>query len=311
MQRHHSLLGLAASAALLLPALALPAMGVLGGDDGAEHSAESRAKVQELFTQALSDAKNEVTYGCNGKCETEGPGACPAASSPRVKLTSLAAKNAYALDVLQPLVMEAMTTPSTTDAEARLVFDVLLETRSRSAGAIAEAIFAEAPRRFDGATLLAFCEMGSKELVAPLSKAVKAGEGGVPAAAYLAIRGDKAGKRTLKKALALREVTLANAADILIAGIGMHHLGDGAALERARMLVHDAAIEALDGEELDIARSLAVTASVCRSIEERSQAVLSWIGATCEETEAKALLHGKLETADEIFALLQDATPIG
>ena len=265
-----------------------------------------------LFTSFLNDAENKTVYACNGECAKEGcTEACPYANSPAVKLQSAIVKSPEALVVLRPLALEAMASKKTTEAQSAALIGLLVDSRQSSVVPLAEAMFERAPDRFCCTGLLSFCELGSEDLVKPLTKRVKKGKAGVAAATFLALDGNKAGAKVLKAAAHPKFIDCSNALDVLLAGRGLEALGQDGAAHAARLDVHKAVLAALDAGEMDCARGMAAAATVSYSASTVSKPMLSAMARQAAATVEAITAKGKWRTAEEIFEAIEEVTPIG
>lgn len=304
MNHRPFLTGLALSA-LLLPS---PIFAADGSSD--DERAEMHAKLAGLVEQMLDDVANEVSYECNCGEREEGE-ACPTTKKPSAKLVGMFNYGEDVIAAFEPIAVGVVKSKKTTDAQSQAFIGMLLESRNPAVAPVAEAMFDAAPNRFCCDSLLGFCEMGSKPLMEPLAARVKKGKAGVTSAAFLALKGDKVGRKVLKKAVSAKDVGVENAMDVLVAGYALEKLGQTGALYKAQLKVHDATIAALDADEIDTARALAITASVAGDATHTSKPYFSLMGLQCHKALSKAEAHGKLATADEIFELIQEVTPIG
>jgi hypothetical protein len=277
-------------------------------DDEVEY--ESSADVASLTVAFLADAKAGTTYECNGECAEKGadPSVCPAASSPRARLTSLVAKSPEAAAVFAPLAIAAAKAKGS-EAETGALIGLLLESASPGTLHVAEAVYEVSPSAFSSESLLGFCELGSEEIQKALLRKVSKGDAGALEAAYLASSGEAAGKKVLKRALKVKEITTENALDILVAGHALESLGQRAAAGRARIRVGDAAIAALDAGEMETARSLAVTLWTQVSSTGRSQTVYSLLRKRCAKNLAETAKGEWMVSADEIFEQVERLMP--
>lgn len=312
---HTSLLSGLALTALLLPFATGTTFSTVDDEMG-----EAKAKLASLVASVLEDAENDVVYECT--CSEEGSQRsksskgrkgeqCSTLDAPKAKLTSMIVKYPDSLTMLQPIAVDVMRSKKTTDKQSEAFIGLLLDTRSSTVLPVVEAMHKAAPERFCSDSLLGFCEMGSRSLTKPLAAQVKKGKAGVPAAAFLALDGDKVGRRVLKKAYSAKDITTENALDVLMAGYALEELGRAGAFFAAQVKVHDAAIAALDSDDLATARALAITAKVANSATRTSKPLFSLMPMQCSESIEKAETHGKLSSADQIFELIQKATPIG
>lgn len=298
---------------LALTALLLPCSAAIAGGDGlsGEKLEKARAKIESLVQRVMHDAENETVYECIcGKEGSEGE-TCPTTTAPNALLASMLVKHPESAMVLQPIAVDAMRSKKTTEKQGQALIGVLLDTRSPSVLPVAEAMHVAAPERFCCTSVLAFSEMGSKPLKATLVKRVKKGESGVPSAAFLALQGDKTGKKILKRAHKAKVVDAENALDVLLAGYALEELGQSGALLSAQVRVHDATVAALDTDDLTAARAMAISAKIGHSVTQSSKPILSLSYLKRAEWIHSAEEHGELASADEIFEIIQDATPIG
>ncbi|MFT6831330.1 MAG: hypothetical protein ACJAZN_001489 [Planctomycetota bacterium] len=307
---------------LALSALLLPGIGTLPmvqamaasplGERGDEVKSASPADVATLTAAFLADAKAGTTYECNGECSEEGaePSVCPAASSPRARLTSLVAKSPEAAAVFAPLAIAAAKAKGS-DAETGALIGLLLESASPGTLHVAEAVYEVSPAAFSSRSLLGFCELGSEDLQRPLLRKVSKGDAGALEAAYLASNGESAGKKLLKRAWKVKDITPENALDVLVAGHALELLGQRAAEGRARLRVGDAAIAALDAGEIETARSLAVTLWTQVGSTGRSQGAYSLLRKRCAENLAGTAKGEWMVSANEIFEQVERLMPRG
>lgn len=304
--------GFALSALLL----AAPLAHSIGGD-GTPHKEESvtalRGKAEALLTQFLADVESETTYECNGKCSEEGcTEECPYMTSPRVQLTSMISMGPSGIEALKPLAVDAIGAKATTEAQSQALVWLLLESRNAAVVPVAEAMFSEKPEAFCCDGLTGFCEMGSESMRAPLAKRVKKGEAGVAAAAFLATQDVHVGKKMLIKAAMPGDISTENALDALVsASVVEAHYGKKGLTDATRARVHRATLAALDAGELKTARHLAVAAQIAHGASMTSKPVYSALGWKQSMTLEKCEKAGKLATADEIFELIEELTPIG
>lgn len=273
-------------------------------------SEEARAELTALWDETLENARDGVPVECRCGAEAVHPNdECNLARSARGRLLAMLSTNPGALRAATPLAIEALEDERVTDAQAEVVFELLFDVRSPYLPAIAEAIHANAPARFDAGKLVTFCELGSSRLIEPLHDAVAQGDRNVFAAAFLASKGDDVGRDALAMAFQAKDVTVENAVDLLVAGIGLAELGRTGALPHAQKRVHDAAIAALDARQLDTARALAIRAAACRPAADGTYRGMSRVQSACEQRDRMTSSHGRLATAEQIRELIQEVTP--
>lgn len=297
MKRNPFVMSLALSAAVLSTPVAL------AEKDASEH-------VQELVDAMLDDVANKTEYACQCGDPDSDPKACPTMNSPRAKLAAMFSGGPEFFAAFEPIAVDAMRSKSTTEDQGGALVGLLLESRNAAVVPVAEAMYEAAPERFCCGSLLGFCELGSESLVKPLTQQVKKGKAGVPAAAFVAVQGDKTAKRLLKKARDAKTIDASNALDVLIAAHALEALGDDGCLRATQVRVHEAAMDALDTDDLDDARALAVAAAIVDRATRTRNTIYSLVALRYHNQLESLKAHDELVQADDIFELIESSTPM-
>ena len=277
-----------------------------------DHGEKTEVQVAELLSAVVADIKNETTYECTCSTGETTKEECASQNAPAAKFVALLSKGSEdTMKMVLPLAVDAVSSKDLDHDSAESFVGMFLKSQNRSVTGVAEAMHEAAPKQFSAHALLGFCEMGSESLVAPLTARVKKGSADVASAAYLAFSGDKVGRKVLKEAASVSEVSATNALDVLLAGHALQQLGDDAAVARAQGAVHAATLEALDAGEIESARAMAIAATVASHSMRSSKPTFSILGIQCSEKAEKYAKHGKLASADEIFELIEELTPAG
>lgn len=280
-------------------------------DDEPEIVLKTRTLVEQLLVEAELPER-ECTEACTADgCSDD----CPKGQDPKVLLATLLVEAPSAVEAIGPVAVDAIRAKSTSDAQGDALLECLLSTRNTALEPVATAMYEAAPAKFASERLLGFCELGCKDLRKPLVKRVAKGEAGLLEAAYVASIGDDAGakilKRAFKAAMKVDELDAATALDALVAGRALERLGKKGALKKAQLAVHAATLEALDGDETDRARGLAIAAMIAHGASHQTKPAFSTMHRSLSKTLEGAYGAGELDADDSIFALIEELTPIG
>jgi len=291
---------------LALPAVlaACAPLGWAAGDDYPSEAASLFARVLEA-----GECAPTAEHECNVECER--------AYEASQKLGGLLTGSPETFEAVAPLFREAFEQGG---AAREKLLRFLASCGSSGCTALGDELFAAAPQDFTEAQMLALAEVGSEPMREALLARVKArrAESVLPAA-WLAFRGEAAGKSALKQVAATREVDADNVVAVLVSAGALAALGDERALPAARERVHAAVLAALDAGELESARAMALSAELLQSPLEQAVRAAAY-GASQKAVrvstlETKVGWHCKqrsaeLADADQVFELIERITPL-
>ena len=291
--------------ALLLSSLPLAAA---GGE---------RCLAEQLFQTAFTAL--ECAPSAEHDCDEQ----CHAAYQAGLELPQLLAKSPELWPAVAPLFRARFEAGGPAKDRA---LDLLASSSSPAAIALGDELFRAAPASFCELQVLALAEQGSElgahELAQRQGSECKASALG---AAWLAFRGEPAGKRTLLAAAAA-PVDEKNLTDVLVSAAALAALGDPNAFPAAKSRVHAAVLTALDQGQLESARAMALGAELLiESLEDRVTAGAygknAYGGAqgSGKAQRTSYLPHQvawrvkqaspKLETPDAVFELIESVIP--
>ena len=265
----------------------------------------------KLFTRAMS------VPGCAPTDDHECGAPCEEAYSASKQLGALLVKQPAAFETVAPLFRAGF---EESEQARTQVLGFLSSCGTDPCVALGEELYAAAPTRFTEAQVLAFAEAGSETMIKSLLAKVRSGQTrtALPAA-WFALTGEPAGKKTLKRALGAEVVDAASAREVLISGAALAALGYEDALDKARGRVHASVLTALDEGRLEQARSMALTAeALSKSLDKAAAA------ATYGKAKGKVRLSGlaaeagwhckqrsaDVVSADAVFVLIERVTPL-
>ena len=293
--------GLSLSALLSLP------LAAAGGD---------RCLAEQLFQTAFGALE------CTPSAEHDCAESCHAAYQAGLELPQLLAKNPELWPAVAPLFRARFEAGGPAKDRA---LDLLASSSAPAAVALGDELFRAAPASFCELQVLALAEQGSElgahELARRQSSECKASALG---AAWLAFRGEPAGKGTLLAAAAA-PVDADSLTDVLVSAAALAALGDPSAFPAAKSRVHAAVLTALDQGQLESARAMALGAELLiESLEGRvtakgAQDASYGALASAKVFRTSSLPHQvawrvkqaspKFETPDEVFELIESVIP--
>lgn len=236
------------------------------------------------------------------------------------KLGKLIVRDTASFDAFEPLFREQFALKSTSAESRGRLLGFLAHCPSESSAALGEDLFAMLPAAFDEAQLVAFAGMGSKSFHKELVERVQYGQtsSSLPAA-FLAFNGSDTGRKALVKA-SQAELELSTVHEALLAGAALDALeGEGAPsaeLDTVLRRLHDTVLANLDSGDLETARNLALAAKVVtKKLEAHASSPYSGGGFSLNnlQTDVAWTLRSKAEklvTAEQVFAVIEEITPI-
>ncbi len=298
---------------VLVPAaLVLGAHSALAG--GGELSESDRQAVRDLFVKVMS------SNSCTPTPEHECGKSCEEGWKASKKLTSTLVKMPASWEAVEPLFLERYKANETGRGE---MLGFLAKVGSEGCVASAEMLYAKTPESFSDQLVVAFAERSSKTFCKAASTRVRKSKyKSVLPAAYLAIRGDCAGKATLEKAVQVERLDETNVFDALVAAEALGRLGDKKATLYTRQRLHKAVLAALDEGDLDLARGLAIRAEVIHdAFAKDAYASKGKAGGKSKKTVSLSYLDSQMgwhvkkrsqevATADDVFRLIERLTSI-
>ena len=294
--------------------------------------------MQAAFERALevdleAQIEQMAARECRGEeatCETSGECSMACDCAPASKhLAMFLAKEEGAWDVVGPQVRERFGDRATSPEERRRMLDLISLTPSKQSVALAHELWESEPGAFGAEHVIAFAEAesyggsyakkkakgygkadyGEKQEPGPfLAELEKRARKDVRAAAFLALRGDDRGIKTLHKAV--KKATFEEgAADYLIATLALKELGDKQPWAGAQKRVHEEVLTALDEGQTDRARMLTLDAQYVY------EAMDSPWGLQIGHLDHQLLYHytvgtGELAEADQVFERIEKITPM-
>jgi hypothetical protein len=300
--------------ALLLSSPALAALPAPGGETCA---------AEQLFNTAFA------ALDCAPSAEHECDEQCKAAYQAGLDLPQLLAKSPELWPAVAPLFRARFEAGGAAKDHALYL---LASSSAPAAIALGDELFRAAPKSFCELQVLALAEQGSEACARELAARQGAECSGTAlSAAWLAFRGEPAGKRTLLAAAA-KPVDAESLTDVLVSAAALGALGDVNAFPAAKSRVHAAVLGALDQGQLEAARTMALGAELLIESLEPQISAKSAYGKVAYSKDAYGGAQGsakaprtsylphqvawrvkqaspKFETPDEVFELIESVIP--
>ncbi len=255
------------SAALLCGTLAYTPLVALPTGDGGSTGTMSDAAVRSLverFDQVMSQG---ILCGeaCmkTGQCTSE----CVASHEAWKSLTVAFQKQPDAWKAVRPLFTQKFRAKETACEVKGRMLDFLAQGQAAECAELSVDLWKGDPQAFGADHLMAFasggCEVFTKAVADGLAQ-TKCDVEKVYYAAFLAVRGDEAGRSVLEAALEPPCGTKGGLARAFVAAKALEKLGAPARIDKLTKKAHDSALAALDEGDVDHARAIALEASFGR-----------------------------------------------
>ncbi len=308
------------------PLAAAPSVAPLGGGENAlnaKQAEELTALFEKMLTsepsctEACGEAakeKKEAAYAAGkgeqfAKYAEKKKGECIGCGevNPAAVLSATCFENEGTWDVLQPLVGKKFVASTTTEDQRVRMLNLLAWNNSEASLSCANDLLEAKPAAFSEKHILAFAQRGSEPCMDAVAKLAKKGQ--VVPAAFLALRGDEVGKKTLAKAARPANLAGEQVSEALLAAIALRELGDEKSLAKLQKVVHASVLKKLDAGEIDAAREIALRAQHASAVLEAGKnALLSGYSKAANDWCAQNLEN--VAAADDVFHLIEKLTPM-
>jgi hypothetical protein len=187
------------------------------------------------------------------------------------------------------------------DEERSRLLDVLALFPAQARDHIIPVLWESAPSAFSTAHMTAFASGGPEPMLKALQSRAK---NDVVAAAYYGVRGDARGKAVLQAAAGKLDVSKGVVAEPVVAALGLAGLGDDKAIQKVQTTLRDAALCALDGNDLAAARRATLSVERIFQLKGSGERVqLAWLETDLQMHCAERGAH--VESAEDVFSLLE------
>ena len=276
---------------------------LLGPEAACATTAQPVNRHESGYADAKVDAKpaEKTAYGKHAW-------KAPAGYEAYYALNGMLAKAPSGWEVLVPEMRLRFAREATTpEARGRMLY-LLSWSKSESARALGEELWAERPELFSDDHLVALAEGGSDTFTHEvLVRAGKPGCGLLPAA-FAALRGDDDCRGVLVATLERARFDTADPNPALVAAAALGALGETKIVRAAQGKLHDAVLAALDRGELDRARDLALRTEYLHEVARAPKELrLGFLGERMDEHRASRA--AETASADQIFTLIEAITP--
>lgn len=321
---------------ILLGTLVLTGPTLCGDDGGAKagkpHAKKAAVSAEEaaaLFDHALASccatgacAESGACTGATGATEAEECAPCEAGqckpamhASPMEELLALAGARPDAIVALLPRVEERFLAEDAAATQRAFLVELLARAEADAVLEAGEELYAARPDAFGEGSLVTFASRGSEAFTDDLEELAR--EGRVLPCAFFATRGEygaserlvRAARKHLLREARSRSLDAGSVRDRFVAAETLAALGEEEPLAALRERVHRAVLSALDGGRLDEARGMALHAEFFARGYEYGRA--KGLGALGGQVRRHVATRSReVETADEVFELIEAVTPM-
>ncbi|MCZ6597895.1 MAG: hypothetical protein O7B99_09675 [Planctomycetota bacterium] len=256
-------------------------------------------------TCAVKAGEAEAACGDDKECQGLSCDCMP----PAEMLAYYAEKDARVFAVIAPQIQERVASKKTSAAHRERMLDLLAWCGSNyEAQKLGTELFEKQPKSFTTDQVLAFAEQGLE----PFSEKVESlAKKDVRAAAYMAMHGDYAAKKTLLKAVKSKSLDDGGLCDAMIASVALSKLGDEEHLAWTQKRVKEEVLAALDAGETERARRIALEAEFLYEALAGKKAYGLGLSYLPRKLDFHcATRSGEVASADQVFELIERISPI-